>query len=463
MDPHIRDDRTDGRKAAPCHRPVRRTAIAVAGILAGAAAAIAPLPSHASSEGAGEPDQPAPAFDPLDGWLVNASAHLRSRVHGLRDDADINPDGAIFDTEDHIQEAVGRIVLERPGDAFFTVGLRPKITYDDTDRWSARLNIDEAYVDVMATPEAFLFAGLKRTVSGVANGFNPTDFLNEGKATDGLLRDDDRRAEIVGDVVAGVEYFTTSGTVTAAVLPEIEQIQETPTRLYLDYQGTFETIDADFSINAVIGHSSALGYNLSATLGRATILYSEGALHFRRGRDRLSTATVNGQPVTFPDTADGDRVYPEIVVGATYTFENGVTLNGEYYHDARGYSDSEFEDIEGLIDRAAPAFRAGGPAAASAAGQLGLAAGAAFESPLRRNYLFVRLSDIAIGSDLDLSLVGIHNLDDSSSSARARLTYEPTSADRFELVGEVFTGSDRSEFGLVPFSERALLTYRRLF
>ncbi|WP_366655914.1 hypothetical protein [Fodinicurvata sp. EGI_FJ10296] len=459
MDPHIREDRSDGRHAAIKHRPVRRTAIA--GFLAGTAAALTPLPLTASDADAGEPAEA--AFDPLEGWLVNASTHLRSRVHGLRDNADINPDGAIFDTESHIQEAVGRIVLERPGDAFLTIGLRPKLTYDDIDRWSARLNIDEAYVDVMATPEAFLFAGLKRTVSGVANGFNPTDFLNAGKESDGLLRDDDRRAEIAGDIVAGVEYFTTSGTVTAAVLPEIEQVQETPTRLYLDYQGTFETIDADFSVNAVVGHSSALGYNLSATLGRATILYSEGALHFRRGRDRLSTATVNGQPVTFPDSADGDRVYPEIVVGATYTFENGITLNGEFYHDARGYSDSEFDDIAALIDRAAPAFRAGGPAAASAAGQLGLAAGAAFESPLRRNYLFARLSDIAIGSDFDLSLVGIHNLDDSSSSARARLTYEPTSADRFELVGEVFAGSDRSEFGLIPFSERAMLTYRRLF
>lgn len=437
----------------------RRTAIgAIAGMLL-AAPVLLPGPAAATESEA----EPQDAFNPLDGWLINTSVHLRSRAHRLRDDQDINPSDEIFDTEEHRQDIVGRVRLERPGNTSVTAELRPTLRYDDLDRWSARLNIDQAFIDHMATPEAFVFAGLKRTVSGVANGFNPSDFLAADKQMDGILRDDDRRAEIVGDIVAGVEYFTPSGTLTAAILPEVSEFQETPTRLYLDYQGAFETIDADFSINAVIGHSSAIGYNFSATYGQATVLYSEGAVHFRRGRDRLNSGVINGQPVTFPESDDNNRVYPEIVVGGTYTFDNGITINGEYYHNARGFTQREFDEIDSLIDRAAPAFRAGGPAAAGAASQLALAAGAAFESPLRQNYLFLRLSEIEFGSDLDLELVGIHNLDDSSSTARARLTYEPSANDRFELVGEVFRGTDRSEFGMTPFGERAMLTYRRLF
>jgi hypothetical protein len=334
----------------------------------------------------------------------------------------------------------GRI---RFSDALFVFQLRPMLVHSE-DSPQAQGRVDEMYWENKVSSSSFIFFGRRRIVNGLAVGRNPTDFFNQKKVEDRTLDDEDRRAEKIGDDMAGWTYFGAAGSLQAIVATP--ERAGSATRAMLQLSGKSDALAADYSASLYYADVPGAGLNFSAVMGEHTTVYAEAA--WRRGRDR-DTPVISAAGMVVGRAGEPRRWVSDIVVGGQYTMQSGVNVNAEYWRNDNGYAEGEYAPIVQAIS----GRRMDGQLASSFVAV----------PALRKNSLFLRISDIYIAPAVMLETTAIVSLDDHSRFMRGAFAWEVSKTDRVRVGVDRFSGTSLSEYGINPTHWRSFLTYKRFF
>jgi hypothetical protein len=132
---------------------------------------------------------------------------------------------------------------------------------------------------------------------------------------------------------------------------------------------------------------------------------------------------VTDAVLLYTEGADGNYNGLQLQVGGSYTFEGGMTVNLEYYHNGDGC-------VSKNIDRC---FRDGD---------------ASFSDPLvRGDYMLLQYSDHDIWDYLSVDIRLLNNFNDQSTQLTGIFEYEVGAHTQLYLVGTGYMGSRDSEFG----------------
>lgn len=372
----------------------------------------------------------------------------------IDDDNYLNPDNEFLQFSDWVNRFYGRITFNlKHKDAKFISQFRPTILSEE-GHTDADLITDDAYLDVDLGGGYFLYVGKRNIRDVIAYGTNPTDFLGENKKIDFTKREEERRIERKGNYLIGVDAFLKNIFLSAIYAPKIDDWQEEKDRVLL--RGTYfaESINTDMSLHLFNGDIPGIGFDMSSTVSDNLVLHTESA--FRWGSEKQEIAVVNGVSDSAPrifkfelrDIDDSHKVYPYIVVGGSYTFTDGTNLICEYIYNGDGYSNSEWDDLTDFIKSNNDAYRSNFFTGLTA-GNLGQANDIMKFREMRRNYIFLRLSNSTLIEKLDGQLVFQLSLDDLSFLTFPTIDYKVGTNTVLGLSSTMFFGEDDSEFGMM--------------
>ena len=309
---------------------------------------------------------------------------------------------------------------------------------------AVRLHVDELHAEYAATPVHFLYGGRRHIVHGRSLGVNPLDIAIDPLDPDQALDAERRRSEIEGQDMLGFESllgdrFTLTGYWTPGE------------RALLAGAFTMHEWNADLTVLAFDDDERpGAGLSLSHTLGEALLAYADVAV--RRGRDRTVIRADRGSDSAAGafvlEEGDASRYFAQSSVGLGYTLDSGATFNLEYYFDANGYSDREWDEVTGLIadndgSRDDERLRE------IATGNLLRLSGHLRRLTLRRHYGFFRARHPGLfGHDLAAEVTVLHNLADRTGSVGLRLEREMGPDVFLGIEGRRLYGDDLDEFAL---------------
>jgi len=214
--------------------------------------------------------------------------------------------------------------------------------------------------------------------------------------------------------------------------------------LKMDYQGRegYGSIILTHRENS----ENSLGFYGGRTLSDAVLVYAEGAmirhvyaLYPRRDDSPFGASMERTH-------ADDSAVQPMILLGSSYTFEEGGTFTGEYAYYGPGYGGAEADLYHALRRKAAEALAYGGPISGLGKQTLGQTVNTGLRL-LRRNYVLLQYNRNNIKDCLDLTFRWTQNLDDRSSQLTALGSYILGNHIRLFTVGTVTEGRGDTEFG----------------
>jgi hypothetical protein len=344
--------------------------------------------------------------------------------------------------------------------------LRPTLDSQPTGA-DVSLPVDDLYLDLHLFQRAFVTVGVKNYREGVGLSLNPTDFLAEQKEQDFTRREEERKADREGNLVAAVDVFLRNVTLSAIVAPPVERLQEEEARGLLKVSALFEALKLDASALCFLADRPGAGLNLSKTAGEQLVLHAELAARWgspRRQVQKTQEAVDALRPALFEirDPPDQGKIFAELVAGGNYTFGNGTNVIGEYYFIQDGYSDRQWDHVlelmevsrSQLLDEVFPDL---------ARGNLLQANQLLTFRRLRRHYLFFRVHNAALVEKLDASLSFLLNLEDRSFAVAPILDFIGLKNLRLGINGTILEGGRDSEFGLSPFRARVSLLVRYSF
>jgi hypothetical protein len=330
---------------------------------------------------------------------------------------------------------------------------------------TVRLDTRELYGAWQPADGVFVDVGRINLKSGVASGYNPTDFfaaravVDPGSADPAVLREDR-----LGTAMAEAQYLFAGGALTFAFAPRLAapgplrstgQLpafnplfdQTNTTDRWLAKLST--TVADAISPELLAYHAAAetrVGANLAQSFGRATVLYAEwsGGMEPGLPAQALEFAVSSGMlPAAAASAAGSDPrrgFRNDLAIGGSYTTESKVTLILEYdFHEA-GLTSPQLRGY----------YEAAGAGNALAGQTMWLLRGYAGDQqqPLGRHEGFARVSwNDAVVRDLELDAFAIVSLQDGSALSQVSATYNIS--DRWQ-VGALATatfGGRRSEYG----------------
>ena len=184
------------------------------------------------------------------------------------------------------------------------------------------------------------------------------------------------------------------------------------------------------------------------TVSDAVLLYGEGVV--TRGSIGLYP-TEDSSPLgaSMEEIHKHDpALYPEILVGCSYTFESKGILTGEYAYYSPGYGATEADDYYTLRRRASAVFTRGGLISLLGMETLGETALTNLRF-LRRDYGMVQYTQTNIRNRIDLTLRWTQNLDDGSGQFTSILSYSLGKHVELFSVATLMAGGKNTEFGSV--------------
>lgn len=371
----------------------------------------------------------------------------------INDDNYLNPDNDIFEFSEWLNRFYGRVNFKVNSEKTKIVTqFRPTIQSDEEDT-EFDFFTDDAYFDVNPAKEYFVYIGKRNLPTGVAFGANPTDFLGETKVEDFTKREEERRIERAGNYLIGVDAFFKNTTLSAIYAPEIDDWQDEENRALLKVNYFAESINTDTSLHLFDGEIPGIGFDLSSTISDSLILYTESALRWGSNKKEINILnygddnTPRDYEITDPD--DSDDIYPHIVVGGSYTFGNGTNLILEYIYNDRGYNSEEWDDIIDFLKYNHDAYK-NKFFSDLAKGNLARANEDIIKfREMRKNYLFLRISDSKMIENTDVQIVFQLNADDMSYLIFPSIDYKVGTNTIIGLSSTMFFGEDDSEFGLM--------------
>ncbi len=232
-----------------------------------------------------------------------------------------------------------------------------------------RHDFREGYLSWQALPGSYLDAGRINVKSGVAAGFNPTDFFKTRTVVEPLSADPAvLREDRLGTFMVGAQHIAESDAVALAYAPALYR----PSRIYgasalpsfnpmLDRTNPHDRlllkgnarVTADFSPELLVYHEGGrtqAGANLAESVGQSTTLYAEWAGGRRASliADALHYGTETGTiPAGAPAVLPFDRrshFQNDLAVGASYATESKIVFNLEYNFHQAGFSDHDWRN-----------------------------------------------------------------------------------------------------------------------
>jgi hypothetical protein len=330
-----------------------------------------------------------------------------------------------------------------------------------------RNDLRELYATWEAAPRIYLDAGRINLRSGVALGFNPTDFFKTGSLVGQASLDPSAlRENRLGTLMARAQFLWNGGSSTLAFAPKVTSppaLSSSGPALDPRFAATnsahrllcalsFEVAGLSPQLLAYFEQGrSRLGANASRTLGDSTILYAEWAggalpnvttraLDYGRRTGTLPTQA----PIAIEATTR--RWRNDVAAGASWTSAWRLTLNLEYHFHEGGFSTPAWESWFAL----GSAPDATGSFVAPVLWYLRGYANAQQE-PISRHQLFGRAewADAFI-KRLNLRAFAIMSLLDASLFGQASALYSWDDAWTLGAYISFSTGASRSEHGSVP-------------
>lgn len=341
----------------------------------------------------------------------------------------------------------------------------------------------EAYMEWRLADQTYLAFGRINLKSGIALGYNPTDYFKARTVSEPLSADPTiLREDRLGTVMLRFQHISRRGSVTLAFAPRLRRqspiysntglssfdpmLGRTNSENRLLLESSFD-LSRDVSPEVLIyhdSHATRLGLNVSMTLGQSVVAYLEESA--ARRRDLIAEALAFGRatgalPPSAPEEPppSPDRsLENELAVGASYTTSNRVTWNLEYHLNQAGFTSQEWSRW----------FQIGSAPAASPAlaDELWYIRGYALDQQEQNTqqtaFLRVDWTD-AFGLKLELSGFADVDLRDGSGQAQGEADYYSSDAWTLGLLAAGNFGSRRSDFGSLRSACSILLSVRRYF
>lgn len=396
------------------------------------------------------------------GTLIEQPTYLDIKSDNL-----LNPDREIID----FSHWVNRFYVDLNLDASYSnfslkSKYRPEIFSQEGT--SDILSIfDDFYLDISLRDNTFLYLGKRNIRDGVAIGFNPTDFLGEDKEVDFIKREEERRIERRGNYLVGIDTFLKNITLSFLYSPRINGLQEQRNRYLFKSNFFLESYDTDISLHLYDATTPGIGFNVSTTIGRALVMYTETA--FRRGspRDTVKVSerdTKNIMPDKFKivNRTDFNNIYPHIVAGGHYTFKDGTNIICEYYYNGDGFNGKEASRFRNFVKESNDNFKQNYFKEIMRFNLLQANEIIKFRE-YRRNYLFARISNPNIKEKIDGASAFIFNLDDGSFLVNPTIDYKISENTTIGFSSISFFGNKDAEFGLTPWNSSFSLIYKYYF
>lgn len=349
------------------------------------------------------------------------------------------------------------------------------------DPGTFRLDTREAFLSWAPGDSWFLDVGRINLKSGVALGYNPTDFFKTRAVVQALSSDPSvLRVDRLGAFMVRGQFVLPASAITIAFAPRLYR----PTAIYsadalptidpmLDRTNAAsrlllkvstkvsDELSPEFLLYLEGGEAKA-GLNLTRGLGRYVVLYAEWA--GGRQRDAISAALDYGRktgslpspgpPILADDGAE--RFMSDLAMGASYTTASKVVFNLEYHFHQAGLSRSDLRRWFDVGTTAGPAARAGLWYLRSFVADQ--------QEPFSRQSAFLRI-DRQDAFIRNLELTGFANVDVEDGSALLQGEGDYFVSDRLTLgaVVQASVGRARSEFGSLSQRASLLLKLARFF
>ena len=341
----------------------------------------------------------------------------------------------------------------------------------------------ETYLEWRLTDQTYLALGRINLKSGIALGYNPTDYFKARTVSEPLSADPTvLREDRLGTAMMRLQHIWRGGSVTLAYAPRLHRqsplysntalpsfdpmLGRTNSDNRLLVKSTID-LSPDLSPEVLIYHDSRgtrAGLNLSMTLGPSVVAYLEESV--ARRRTLIAEALQFGHdtgtlPARAPDelpSSPGRSLENELAVGASYTTANRVTWNLEYHLNQRAFTSRDW-------DRWFEIGSASGVSPASANELWYIRAYALDqEEQSTEQAAFVR-ADWTDAFGINLELSGFANVDlrDGSGEAQGEAEYYLSNAWTVGFLAAADFGSRRSDFGSLPTAYSFLLSFRRYF
>jgi hypothetical protein len=413
------------------------------------------------------------------------------------------PGGKFYVEDAATAWSLRRLVVPQPGgiadwqnrtsfDATYEWHALPDLTANFSDRFNLleesdfdfpshhtfRNDFREAYVSWEPVAQTYVEAGRINVKSGVALGFNPTDFFKTRTLVDQASLDPSViREDRLGTAMVRAQRIWDGGSVSASFAPKLVSPAPIDFTTYPSIDPGFNRTNADDRLlltgNLELGHDispeflfyhegsqTRFGADISRSVSDAIVAYAEWA--GGRQLDVTDAAFDFGKdtgalPVTVP-TVGNVAFRNDAAVGFSWTSAAKVTVNVEYHYHQAGFSEDQWRNWFGL---GAP-----NPTSQQITGTLWYVRGYAADQqePITQHEMFLRADwTDAFITNLELSAFSFVDLYDGSTLSQISASYYLS--DRWTMSGFVSAnlGSPRSERGSSPQAESMILQLVRYF
>jgi len=343
-------------------------------------------------------------------------------------------------------------------------------------------DLRELHLSVEPRPRDYLDLGRINLKSGVALGFNPTDFFKARAVVDPLTADPSAlRENRLGTLMVRGQHLGEGSSISLVYAPKVtsaDPIGDDPDRGFSPLFGRTNASDRwlvkasarladDFNPELLLYRENGrtkVGANLTESIGQSTVAYVEWAGGRRSGiiDEALAFGRQTGTiPAFAPDVIDQggqERFRSQAAIGASYTTENKITFNLEYHYNGAGFSRDDWSRW----------FAVGEGRAATSAIERQLwfirEYAAERQEPLQRHAVFLRAdwADFLVPK-LELTGFALADAADGSTLLQLEANYARTDLWSFGVLAAGTTGGRRSNFGSLPLAGSVLLKATRYF
>lgn len=345
-------------------------------------------------------------------------------------------------------------------------------------------DLREAYLGWQAWDRTYFDLGRINLKSGVALGYNPTDFFRTRAVVEPLSADPTvLREDRLGTLMLQAQQLLEGGSLTVAFAPKL--YDPSPIYTNIDLPSVDPMLDRTNAQNRFLakgslnigerfspellvyreGSQTRFGTNLAESFGQKWVAYLEwsGGRRaslvddaLRYGRD---TGTLPAHaPGVIPESSH-ESFQNELAIGASYTTESRITFNLEYHLNQAGFTQADWRNWFA-------AGHDGRPVASPIVGELWYLRNYALDQqqPTGKHSAFLR-ADWVDAFIPKLELTGFVNVDLYDGSGLLQISADYYLSDHWTVGGLVATnfGRARSDFGSLAQAANFMFKVARYF
>lgn len=404
-------------------------------------------------------------------WSWGGTLRLDGAHRTLNEASLLNPRGELFDVATWTGQGLVDLRLGAAPHPALDVVLKNRTIgtlTEDEDRVENFL--EDAYLVYRLSPQFLLEVGKEKVREGVGYAWNPVDFLRTRSAA-GLSQDPkEQRDHRRGHYLVRGEARWGSRGLALVYAPQFQGLDTDDVSNVVDQfwaRGTDLIAGTDVALYLYKGREWNGGMSLARVFGAALELHLEAVARRARSRELPALATLRGAagPVAVPLWQERrvDRLFGETLVGAQYTFPNGINLIAEYFYNGDGLADREWQTLFDGLELAGRGLQGAGNPNLS---RVFILRSNQLLSPAEsgQHYVFFRASgSLPLDRELALTAFYLLNLQDRSGALSGEARYRIWREVEGVVAVDLFHGRARSEFGSLPISSTARVSFRYPF